>query len=81
VRAEREVVMGLRGDCHSPIAAWAEVKGETLVLQAAVGGRDGTPPVIRAGGSGVVSDAATTVQNVLESLKDQGAEALLHPPT
>ena len=80
VRAEREVVLGLRGDCHSPIAAWAEVRGDTLVLQAAVGGRDGTPPVVRASASGAVTDAGETVEKVLASLRGQGAEALLHPP-
>jgi hydroxymethylbilane synthase len=79
VRAERGVVSGLRGDCHSPIAAWAEVRGDMLVLQAAVGGRDGTPPVVRASASGTATDVRATVEAVLAGLRDQGAEAMLRP--
>jgi hydroxymethylbilane synthase len=81
VRAERDVVRGLRGDCHSPIAAWARVEQGTLLLLAAVGGRDGAPPVLRAGAPGIATDPQAAVDLVLADLRGQGADALLHPST
>jgi hydroxymethylbilane synthase len=78
VGAEREVVLGLRGDCHSPIAAWATIEGETLLLRAVVGGRDGMPPVIRAEAQGPINSPAAAVAQVLAGLRTQGVEALLH---
>jgi hydroxymethylbilane synthase len=48
VAAERAVVSALDGDCHSPIAALARIEGTRLVLDAALGERDGNPPVRRA---------------------------------
>jgi hydroxymethylbilane synthase len=47
VEAERELVRNLEGDCHSPIAAYAHMEGANMVLDAAVGQRDGQPPVKR----------------------------------
>src|SRR5688572_21008652 len=69
VRAERGIVLGLHGDCHSPIAAHATVERNSLVLQAAVGGRDGTPPVVRAAARGAAPDSQDTVDEVLRTLK------------
>jgi len=48
VSAERAVVFKLNGDCHSPIAALATIEGSVATLQAAVGCREGNPPVVRA---------------------------------
>lgn len=47
VEAERELVRKLEGDCHSPIAAYARMEGANMALDAAVGQRDGQPPVKR----------------------------------
>lgn len=80
VDAERALVGALRGDCHSPIAALAAVDPDTsrLRLRAAVGAREGRPPVIRAEATAEAPEAAGAVGDVLESLKRQGAESLLH---
>ena len=43
IEAERAIVAALHGDCHSPIAAWATIDGQTLHLRAVVGHRDGDP--------------------------------------
>ncbi|HTW95872.1 MAG TPA: hydroxymethylbilane synthase [Tepidisphaeraceae bacterium] len=77
VLAERGVVQSLNGDCHSPIAALATISGNDLTLHAAVGWRDGNPPVIRASAAGHQSDSARIVQAVCDQLKKQGAEQLL----
>jgi hydroxymethylbilane synthase len=51
VAAERAVVSGLGGDCHSPIAVWARVDATQLTLSAAVGASGGQTPVIHASAS------------------------------
>ncbi len=48
VEAERAIVAAMHGDCHSPIAAWASIDGQTVDLRAVVGGRDGNPPIVSA---------------------------------
>lgn len=45
VDLERQVVLRLHGDCHSPIAALATTDRKMFSLRAAVGQRDGSPPV------------------------------------
>jgi hydroxymethylbilane synthase len=78
VRMERGVVLGLNGDCHSPIAAYATVGGEgTVTLKAAVGGRDGVPPVVRAERSRRVEEWERVVAEVVEALKGKGAMGML----
>lgn len=72
VQAERELVLRLQGDCHSPIAALATLSAGQLHLSAAVGTRDGSPPVIRASGAG-----SSAVEDVFERLREQNVEAML----
>jgi hydroxymethylbilane synthase len=68
VEAERAVVAALNGDCHSPIAALAQIKNGTLHLRAAVGQRDGDPPVVRANASAPISRSAHAVAAVVQQL-------------
>ena len=72
VAAERALVAALEGDCHSPIAAVATVAGGELSLRAAVGGRDGRPPVLRAQASGPRGEGDRVASRVTEALADQG---------
>lgn len=65
VEAEREVVRLLGGDCHSPIAAKAQIKGDQLTLEAAVGETDGKPPVRRATANGRLSDSPAIAAEVV----------------
>src|ERR1035437_6775741 len=58
VRLERAVVLGLNGDCHSPIAAHATTEGGRVKLKAAVAGRGGMPPIVRAEASASMVEAA-----------------------
>lgn len=74
VAAERALVAALEGDCHSPIAALATVSGEAIRLVAAVGARDGMPPVVRAAVEGGV-EAVKLVINLLDA---QGVRSALH---
>jgi hydroxymethylbilane synthase len=77
VEAERAVVTSLHGDCHSPIAARARIVGDRLTLQAAVGGRDGKPPLVRGRAEGATHDLGPIVAAVVEQLQAQGVRAML----
>ena len=79
VAAERALVVALQGDCHSPIAALARVtgKGKRLTLSAAVGARDGSPPVIRATADEPLGSSQAAVKFVVDVLVKQGVRKLL----
>ncbi len=77
VAAERALVMALEGDCHSPIAVRARLKGDRISLAAAVGARDGKPPVIRASADAAQSSPQEGVKAVYEALARQGVQSLL----
>ena len=84
VAAERSLVEKLQGDCHSPIAALARIKpaepgggGEELTLRAAVGARDGQPPVLRAEATGAAGAADDVVAAVFDQLARGGVRSLL----
>lgn len=79
VAAERAVVAELNGDCHSPIAAWGTLTSATIHLRAAIGARDGNPPVVRAEAEAGRENYLQAVAQVVASLKAQGAENLLRP--
>ena len=76
VHAERQVVAALRGDCHSPIAVFAEPDGEMLRLRARVLSTDGTQ-LVEADETGKLSHAGRVVKKVVKALRDGGAAAVL----
>jgi hydroxymethylbilane synthase len=80
VAAERALVTGLQGDCHSPIAARARIKASRITLSAAVGARDGNPPVIRASAEGSVSSPQDVIKSVYDQLARQGVHSMLATP-
>ncbi|HYO08905.1 MAG TPA: hydroxymethylbilane synthase [Tepidisphaeraceae bacterium] len=77
VTAERVIVQALGGDCHSPIAALAEIEGDEMHLRAAVGARGGNPPLLRASARCPADRNDRAVQEVLKSLAEQNVFALL----
>jgi hydroxymethylbilane synthase len=79
VKAERELVRRLGGDCHSPIAALATIETNRLHLRAAVGARDGGTPVVRARADGPADEPLALVQDCFRQLCAAGAEQLLRP--
>jgi hydroxymethylbilane synthase len=78
VAAERELVRLLEGDCHSPIAALAELTKDGFALRATVGARNGDPPLLNA--SGVVSsiDPQGVARSVFAQLASQNVHRHLH---
>lgn len=71
VDLERQVVLALNGDCHSPIAALATLKRNEFNLSVAVGSRDGNPPLIRAHSKG--EDPPAVLATAMQQLKKQNA--------
>jgi hydroxymethylbilane synthase len=77
IETERRLVALLHGDCHSPIAAFAQIEGQSLYLQAAVGARDGQPPVIYAQSKKPSGDISVA-KDCCDKLLAKGALHLLH---
>jgi hydroxymethylbilane synthase len=80
VHAERAVVAGLQGDCHSPIAALGIMHGDQFTLRAAVGAHGGVPPVLAARAIAPMSKPESAVASVLVELEKKGARELLARP-
>jgi hydroxymethylbilane synthase len=69
VAAERELVLALNGDCHSPIAALAAIDGDTLTLAGALGAADGAPPVKRSRVQGPRAEARPLARRLADALQ------------
>jgi len=79
VRAEREVVRLLRGDCHSPIAALAvQDEPDRLFLRVAVGATGGKPPLLHAESDAKGDDWRGIAGAVVQQLQFQGVNEHLH---
>ena len=81
--AERSVSRVLGGSCQVPLAAFAQVEGEQITIDALVAEPDGSH-IIRSQESGPVSDAVRLGEAAARKLLSQGAEAILArllPPT
>ncbi|TWI14431.1 hydroxymethylbilane synthase [Aerolutibacter ruishenii] len=80
VSAERAMNLALHGSCHVPVAAFATLEGDRLVLAGAVGSAsDGT--VVRARGEGVAGAPARLGDEVAQALLAQGARDLINAAT
>jgi len=78
VDAERAIVAAVNGDCHSPIAALAQIIGQEAWVRAVIGGRDGRPPTISAQAKMPLPDLQRAVGMVIEQLQQQDVGKLLH---
>lgn len=82
VLAERAVSRKLGGSCQVPLAAFAQISGDTLSLRALVASPDGAR-IVRAVRTGPVSEAEAIGEAAANELLDGGAQAilrdLLHP--
>ncbi|MFD4837765.1 hydroxymethylbilane synthase [Achromobacter sp. NPDC058515] len=76
VLAERAVSRKLGGSCQVPLAAFAQIDGDTLSLRALVASPDGAR-MVRTVRSGPVSEAEAIGEAAASELLDAGAEAIL----
>ena len=74
--AERAVSRALGGSCQVPLAAYAEVQGQSISIRALVAMPDGQT-VYRAQASGPSAQAESIGQRVAQELLDQGAGVIL----
>lgn len=74
--AERAVAATLNASCHSPVASFAEVSGDTLNIRALVASEDGQT-IIRESVTGDKSDAAALGIIAAKALLANGAAELL----
>lgn len=81
--AERSVSRVLGGSCQVPLAAFAQVNGDNITVDALVAEPDGSH-ILRSQVSGPVSEAVQLGESAARKLLSQGAEAILArllPPT
>lgn len=76
VRAERALNRALQGGCQVPIAAFAELAGDTLGMRALVGSLDGKR-IVRGRISGARTDAESLGARLAEELLGRGAAQIL----
>ncbi|MBA1149313.1 hydroxymethylbilane synthase [Ectothiorhodospiraceae bacterium WFHF3C12] len=76
VGAERAMSARLHGSCTAPMAAYAEIDGDTLRLRGLVGRRDGTQ-VLRGEATGSVDDYLRVGTALGDDLLHQGAAEVL----
>ena len=74
--AERAMNARLNGGCQVPIAGFAEVKGQQLLMRGLVGNPDGTI-MYRVERTGHIKEAAKIGTSVAEELLNQGADKVL----
>ncbi|MAL00796.1 hydroxymethylbilane synthase [Neopusillimonas maritima] len=74
--AERAVSRVLGGSCQVPLAAYAELNGDTVHLDALVAEPDGTV-VIRASGTAPIHEALQMGESVARELMAKGAQPIL----
>lgn len=76
VRAERSLLQTLRGGCHAPVAAWARIEDDRLVLDGRVGDPSGNP-LLHAQRSGPADEPESLGAALAEDLRTQGADHLI----
>jgi len=76
VRAERGMLRRLGGSCQVPIAAWATVDADTILLRGLIAGIDGTT-MVRGEARGTLGKPEAVGQALAENLLDRGGRAIL----
>ena len=76
VAAERALLKSLEGGCQIPIGAYAQLEGDTVVLQGLVGSLDGKT-IIRDEISGPAAQSEQLGQQLAQRLSEQGGQAIL----
>lgn len=76
VTAERALLEVLDGSCRTPIAALAEVDGETMTLRGLIAKPDGSQ-VLETSRTGAVADAEALGRDAGEELKDRAGPGFL----
>ena len=76
ISAERSLLRTLRGGCHAPVAAWARIEEDLLVLEGRVGHPSGAP-LLHARRSASPDGAEALGAQLAEDLRAQGADSII----
>jgi hydroxymethylbilane synthase len=76
VRAERAMLKRLGGGCQVPIAAWATVEADAILLRGLIAATDGVT-VIRGEARGTVGEPETVGRDLAEDLLERGGQVIL----
>ena len=76
VRAERAMLRRLGGGCHVPIAGWATVEGDAILLRGLIAGINGST-LVRGDARGTTADPDGLGAAVAEDLLARGGRAIL----
>ncbi|MEE9452711.1 MAG: hydroxymethylbilane synthase [Gammaproteobacteria bacterium] len=76
VQAERQICDILGGNCHTPVAAYAEIFQDELIVKGLVGYPDGSE-IVRSQVSGTIAQAKDLGTQVGQQLLQQGGAAIL----
>lgn len=76
VQTERIINQRLQGSCQVPLAAFAQLNGEQITLEARLGTPDGSQ-MLTFSGSAALAQAADLAHQAADSLLAQGAQAIL----
>jgi hydroxymethylbilane synthase len=76
VRAERAMLKRLGGGCQVPIAAWATVEADAILLRGLIAATDGVT-VIRGEARGTVGEPEAVGRDLAEDLLQRGGQAVL----
>jgi len=76
VRAERALLKRLGGGCQVPIAAWATVEADAILLRGLIATTDGGT-VIRGEAPGTVGAPEAVGRDLAEDLLARGGQAIL----
>jgi hydroxymethylbilane synthase len=76
VRAERAMLRRLGGGCQVPIAAWATVEGDAILLRGLIAGIDGST-LVRGDARGTTADPDGLGAALAEDLLARGGRTIL----
>ena len=76
VRAERAMLKRLGGGCQVPVAGWATVEADAILLRGLIAATDGVT-VIRGEARGTVGEPETVGRDLAEHLLERGGQAIL----
>ena len=68
----------IHGECSSPVAAYAKISGDEIIVKAMAGTSDGTE-IYRTEVKGSILQPAQVGLNAVQSLLDSGAADLIGP--
>jgi hydroxymethylbilane synthase len=75
IETERALLLAIGGDCHSPVAALAQIDGDVMTIRAQILRHDGSETV-EAEATGAIDDRCATAEKLGSELLERASPAL-----